>query len=184
LSVAARPAPLTPDLASMTTSASSPARASGDQRRLADRVAVQLGQPVDRLAEQLGMTVLDVVLLIDREVAQAEVGAQVHHLDPAGAQLRDDGRRGAVRVGDDRGVDLAVRPVEVQLLQHLRHAVARVERVQRRARVAARGDPRQREERMAVDDPRRQRARVAGRARDQDRCAGAVSHAAHRRPSR
>ena len=71
----------------------------------------------------------DVVLLVDLQVAQPEVGAQVHHLDPALQQLGDQRRGGAVRVGDDRGVDLAVAvEIEVELLEHQRHAVVRVQR--------------------------------------------------------
>ena len=75
----ARPAPEMPCLASITTSAISPARASGasaeqrgrrvaagvgDDRRAGDRLAVQLGQPVDGLVEQLGARVLAVPVLV------------------------------------------------------------------------------------------------------------------------
>ena len=72
------------------------------------------------------MRVLDVALLVDLEVAQPEVGAEVDDLDPALEQRGDDRRRRAVRVGDDRGVDVAV-AVEVELLEHGGDAVVRVE---------------------------------------------------------
>ena len=60
---------------------------------------------------------------------------------PSAAQRRNGRRRGAVRVGDDRGVD-ALEPVEVELGQLERHPVARVEAVEPLAGVAARGRPR------------------------------------------
>ena len=137
----ARPAPETPDFASTTTSFDGPAageRGEREQRRgrIAagvgdevggrDLVAVDLGQAVHAAAEQLGRAVLAVPALVGRLVAQAEVGGQVDHAHAALAQLRDDGRGGAVRIGDDRGLDVAVR-VDVELLEDRIHAVVRVQ---------------------------------------------------------
>ena len=135
------------------TSASRPASASGasaehargrvaagrrDQLGLAQLVAVELGQPVDGAVEQLGRAVLAVPALVGRQVAEPEVGGEVDDEDAEAAQRGDGRRRGAVRVGDDRRVDVLER-VEVELGQLDRHPVARVELVEPLAGVAARG---------------------------------------------
>ena len=133
----------------------------GDQRGAADLLAVQLGQPVDGLVEQLGRLVLAVPPLVHRRVAQAEVGAQVDDAHAPLAQRADQRRGGAVGVGDDRGVDVGV-AVEVELLELERHPVVRVEIVEPPADVAARGDRLQLERRVAVEQPRGQRAREPG----------------------
>ena len=108
-----------------------------------------------------------VPLAVRRQVADPEVGRQVDDGDVLCAQRRDDRRRRAVRVGDDRRVE-AREVVQVELLQRQRHAVARVDRVEPRADVAARRDARQLETRMAMDDPRRERAGEAAGAGDED----------------
>ena len=77
----------------------------GDKVRAADSVAVQFGQAVGGVVDELGVRVLAVPLLVGLEVAQAEVGGQVDDLEARGAHLRHDRRRGGVRVGDDRGVE-------------------------------------------------------------------------------
>ena len=81
---------------------------------------------------------------------QAEVGGQVDDAHAALAQRGDDRRRGAVRVGDDAASTSRV-AIGVVLLEHERHARARVHVVER-ARPAsdARGDVRELEVRMAV----------------------------------
>ena len=78
-----------------------------------------------------------VPLLVGRDVAQPEVGAEVDDPDAAVAQRRDDRRGGAVRVGDDRGVDVA-RAVEVELLEHraARGGAGRARRARRPASCA------------------------------------------------
>ena len=83
-----------------------------------------------------------------------------------GAQRGDGRRGGAVRIGDDRGVD-SLDPVGVELGQLERHPVARVERVEPLAGVAARGHRDEFEPRVAPDDLRRQGAGEAGGAGDQ-----------------
>ena len=52
-----------------------------------------------------GRLVLAVPVLVDRAVAQPEVGRQIDHARARGPQLGDDRRRRAVRIGDDGGVD-------------------------------------------------------------------------------
>ena len=104
---------------------------------------------------------------------------------PCGAQRGVGRRRGAVRVGDDRRVD-PLDPVEVELGQLDRHPVARVERVEPLAGVAARGRGDELQARVVPDDLRRQRAGEAVGAGDQDprrglaveRLCGEVIHAA------
>ena len=75
------------------------------QPRGADRVAVELGQPVDRLGLQVERQVrMAVPVLVDRRVAQPEVGREVDDLEVA-RQLRHHllGRR--VRQGAEGEVD-------------------------------------------------------------------------------
>ena len=64
----------------------SPGPATSSRR--ADLLAVQLGQPVDGLGEQLRRLVRLVPALVELAV-EAEVRRQVHHLQPALAQLLD-----------------------------------------------------------------------------------------------
>ena len=87
------------------------------QPRFADRVAVQLGQPVDGVGEQLGRGVLAVPLLVALELVEAEVGAGVDDgdavADVAGQPLGGGGvrQRGedhihlALDLGDDRQIE-------------------------------------------------------------------------------
>ena len=100
-------------------------------------VAVELGQPVDGVRRAARGAVLAVPLLVGLEVAQPEVGREVDDLRPRPRSSATTGRGGAVRVGDDRGVDVLDR-VEVELGQLQRHAVARVELVEAGAGVGAR----------------------------------------------
>ena len=115
------PAPETPVLASITTSAqvrrasgaSASIAAVGKQPGLATSVGAgdlrRGSAPAARRrprAISSGAGCGHVVALVDGEVAQAEVGAQVDDLHPALAQRGDDRRGRAVRVGDDRGVGL------------------------------------------------------------------------------
>ena len=80
-----------------------------------------------------------VPLLVHGRVAQAEVGAQVDDPHARSTSSATTSARGAVRIGDDGRVDVAV-AVEVELLEHERHAVMRVEVVEPAAHVRARGD--------------------------------------------
>ena len=105
---------------------------AGDEVRAGDLLAVELGQPVDRVAEEVGRAVLAVPLGVGAGVAQAEVRAQVDDLHPALVQLGDGRRAGAVRVGDDRGVDVAV-AVDGEVVPRSRwadHALAEGQRVE------------------------------------------------------
>jgi hypothetical protein len=145
----------------------------GDEARVAHRLAVALGQAVHRLADQLGVRVLDVPALVLVDVSEAEIGAEVDDLDALGAQRRHHGRRGAVRVGDDGGVRFAV-AVEVELLERERHAVIRVEVVEPAAGVAAARHRDEVEVGVTVHELRGERARVARGARDDD-----ARHASH-----
>ena len=131
-----------------------------DQRGAADVLAVQLGEPVDSLAEELGRLVLAVPAPVHRGVVQAEVGAQVDDADATLAQLGDDGRGGAVGVGDDRGVDLGV-AIEIELVELERHPVMGIQVVEPPPHVAAGGHRAQLQGWMAVQQPRGQRAREA-----------------------
>ena len=107
----------------------------GDEVGAGDPLAVQLGQPVDALAEQLGRAVRAVPVLVDAAVAQPEVGRQVDDADAALAQRGDGRRRDAVRPADERGVDVGLR-VGVPRLELERHARARVDVVEPRAGLA------------------------------------------------
>ena len=139
----------------------------GDQLRLAQLVPVELGEPVDGALEQLGGAVLAVPALVGGQVAQAEVGGEVDDEDAEAAQRGDGRRGGAVRVGDDRRVDVLER-VEVELGQLDRHAVARVELFEPLAGVAARGGGDQLQLRVAPDELGGERAGEAGGAGDED----------------
>jgi hypothetical protein len=150
----------------------------GDEVGAGDRLPVQLGQAVDALAEQVRRAVLPVPILVDALVAQAEVGGEVDHTHATLAQ-RGDGRRGdAVRPADECGVDVGLQ-VGIPRLQLQRDARAGMDVVEARAGLRPRGDVRQLEERMAVDEHRGDRAGVPGRAQDGD-----PSHAARPRPGR
>ena len=96
----------------------------GDEVGAGDLLAVDLGQAVDAGAEALGRAVLAVPALVGRPVAQAKVGGEVDDAHAALEQRVDDGRRRAVRVGDDRRVGVAV-DVEVELLEDRVDAVMR-----------------------------------------------------------
>ena len=117
-----RPAPEMPCLASITTSAITPARASGasaehgrgriaagvgDDRRVGDLLAVQLGQPVRGLVEQVRARVRAVPLLVCLDRGEAEVGAEVDYARAELVQRADGGRGGGVRVGDDGRIQAA-----------------------------------------------------------------------------
>ncbi len=140
----------------------------GDDVGDLDPLAVaELRQPVGGVLQQLRRGMVAVPLLVRRQVAQAEVGRQVDHAHAPLAQA-GDGRRGrVVRVGDDRGVDVAV-AVEVELLHHERDAMARIEVVEPAADVRARGDRAQLEVRVALQQRRGERAGIARRAEDGD----------------
>ena len=132
-----------------------------------EHVPVELGQPVDGIVEQLRREVLAVPLAVDRGIAQAEVRAQVDDPHLPLEQRRDHRRRRAVRVRDHRRVDVRM-PVEVQLLEHERHAVTRVKIVEPAPDVRARGDRNQLEARMRMEQSRRQRPAKSGRAEHRD----------------
>ena len=78
---------------------------------------------------------------------------------PARAQLGDDRRGRAVRVGDDGRVDGV--PADVEDLELQRHARARVHVVEPLAGLRPRGHVRELEERVAVEQLRGDRAGVA-----------------------
>jgi hypothetical protein len=137
----------------------------GDQPGAGDLLAMQLREPVDRVREVRGGAVLAVPLLVGGQLAQPEVGREVDDADPALEQLGNDRRGGAVRVGDDGRVDVELGR---RGLEHERHARARVDGVEARPGVAARGDVAQLELRVAVQQRGRDRARVARRAEDRD----------------
>ena len=123
-----RPAPETPDLASMMMSSSRDqlrlgerqqreqhggriAAGTGDEPRCPDLVAIMLGQPVDGVLDQLGRAVLvGVPLGIEFRIAQAEIGRHVDDLD-ALRELGDLGVRRAVRQAAEDDVDLV--PVDL-----------------------------------------------------------------------
>ena len=86
----------------------------------ADRVAVDLRQAVDRLGQQPFGAVSLVILLVDRGVLEAEVGAQVHHLAVPGQKLGHHRHGGLMRhAGEDhcrgRGDGLGIRKDEGQV---------------------------------------------------------------------
>ena len=109
--LASRPAPLTPDLASMMIpsgwiSRSFSSGTSGSSAVVvkqpglatsqlgADRVAIMLGQPVDRLLLQLQRLMrVAVSVLVELRVAQPEIGRQVDDLGSARQRLDDRLRR-------------------------------------------------------------------------------------------
>ena len=106
VAVGERPAPETPDFASMTTSPSDArARERGEREQRGGRVAArvgdevgvrqprarELGEPVDGRAEQLGRPVGAVPVLVDAAVGEAEVGREVDHPQAAPAQLGHHG---------------------------------------------------------------------------------------------
>ena len=82
---------------------------------------------------------LAVPLAVHRGVVQPEVGTQIDDAHPARDQRRHELGGGAVRVGDDRRVDVGV-AVEVELLEHQRHPVVGIELVQPPPGVGAGGD--------------------------------------------
>ena len=138
----------------------------GDELRLADRLAVQLGQAVGCAVEQIGLTVGPVPLLICRQVAEPEVGGEVDHLRPEPPQRGDHRRRGGVRVGDDRRVGL-LDPFEVELGQGYRRPVAGVEPVEARPCVASACRQHQLELRVPPDQLGAERPGIAGGPGDQ-----------------
>ena len=73
-----------------------------------------------------------------------------------------------MRVADDRGVHVGV-AVEVELLEHERDAMVRVQLAQRHPDVRSRRDRRELEVRMAVQDAGGEGPRVARGTGDQDR---------------
>ena len=81
------------------------AAGAGDQPRGADLVAVELGQAVDRLGLQVERVVrVAVPVLVDRRVAQAEVGGEIDDLQVA-RQPGDHLLGGGVRQGAEGEVD-------------------------------------------------------------------------------
>ena len=100
-----------------------------DEVGSSDLVAVELGQAVDGVVDQLRRDVLAVPLGVHVGIAQPEVGAQIDDADVALAQLRDERRRGSVGVGDDRGVDICV-AIEIELLECERDPVVGVQVVE------------------------------------------------------
>ena len=75
------------------------------QPRGADLVAVELGQPVDRLGLQVERQVrVAVPVLVDRRVAQPEVGGEIDDLQVA-RQPGDHLLAGGVRQGAERQLD-------------------------------------------------------------------------------
>jgi hypothetical protein len=147
------------------------------RRRVAARVghdvgaldlrAPQLRQPVHRLADELGVRVRHVPVLVDLDEPQAEVGREVDDAHAALVQGRDDRGGGAVRVGDDRRVDLAV-AVEIELLERHVHAVERIQLAQPHADVGAARHRGQLEARVALQDRGGERTGVARGAGDDD----------------
>jgi len=99
-----------PLLASITTSASSPARRAGEREDgggretsrtgnelgVGDRRAIQFGESVHSAFQQVWMGVRDVPALIGRRVAQTEVGRKVDHADSALDQAATRGAAGSM----------------------------------------------------------------------------------------
>ena len=139
----------------------------GDEPGAANVVAVELGEPVHRVAEELGSAMLAVGRLIGRLVMQPEIGRDVHDLLPRLHQPRHHPRGGAMRVGDDGRVGLG-RVVWVEQGQLDGHAVARVEPIQTLPCVRARGRRRELQPRMPVNEVRRERSGESRCARDDD----------------
>ena len=132
-----------------------------DQLGGAHPVAVELGEPVDGALQQVGLAVRPVPALVAGHVAQAEVGGEVDDQGAQAPQLGDERCRRAVRVGDDRSVEL-LDLVQVQLLEDERDPMARVEPLQRRPGLAARADRGELEPGVVPDDPGGQRAGEPG----------------------
>ena len=82
----------------------------GDDRGAGDLLAVQLGQPVDGLAEQLRARVLAVPALVASASERRRKSAlRSTTRAPRSRSAATVGRGGGVRVGDDRGVDAGER---------------------------------------------------------------------------
>ena len=138
-----------------------------DDRRAHDLRAVQLGQPVHRLIEQLRAWMRPVPPLVGGKRGEAKVGAQIDHPHSQLAQHGDGRRGGGVRIGHDRRVD-ALQPQSLELLDLERHPVARIQGLERAPGVRA---PRHGEQLEAGVPPQklgRQRAGEAGGAGDND----------------
>ncbi len=97
---------------------------------------------------------LAVPLGVHGRVAQAEVRAQVDHPDAALVQVGHELGRRAVRVGDDRRLQPLGLAVQVERLEHQRHAVVGIELVQAAAGVGASGNRPQLELRMPKQQAR------------------------------
>ena len=138
-----------------------------DEVRCADLLPVALGKPVDRLIDHARDRVLAVPQLIHLGVSQPEVGAQVDDSHAALAQRCDERCRGAVRVCHDGGVDVGV-PVEIEFLEHDRHAVIRVEVVQPASYVGPCRERAELEARVVVQQPCGERAGVPGSPEHRD----------------
>ena len=119
-----------------------------DDRGALDPLAVQLGQAIDGLREQIRTRVLAVPTLVGCERGEPEVGAQIDHARAAVAQTADRRRGRRVGIGDDRRVELAV-GVEVELLDLQRHAIAWIQVIQASADLRASCHRDQLEARMA-----------------------------------
>lgn len=139
----------------------------GDQVGPGDLLAVSLGEAIDGLSQELRGLVFAVPLLIDRGVVQPEVGAVIDYAHAPFTQSCHQRCGGAVRVGDDRSIDLGV-AVEVELLELERHPVLRVEIVQAAPLVATGSQRLQLERGVPVQQPRGQRAREPSGAEYRD----------------
>jgi hypothetical protein len=142
----------------------------GDQLGAADLLTSQLGEPVHRVFQQLGLSVRPVPALVDRGVDEAKVGGEVDDRQAQPPHSGNHGRRRSVRVGDDRGVDV-LDLVQVELRQLDLAAVARIQVAEPTARIRARGRVRKLERRVSVDELGRERARVTRGPGDHDAAA-------------
>ena len=97
---------------------------------------------------------------------QTEVGGDVNHRHVRSAELADELRGCAVWIGDQGGV-VSGSLLEIELLQLDRDAVARVEAIEPRTGLAARGGRSELEARVPPDQVRGERAGIAGRAGNQ-----------------
>ncbi len=151
-----------------------------DELRLADLLAVGLGQPVDGLREELGGLVGLVPVLVG-VLVEAEVGGEVDHLEAALAERLDGRSGGLVRVGDEGAVGPLGDGVRIEGLELERDAVGGIDLVVTAAGVGARGDRGQLDGGMPPEDRGRDRAAEAGGA--DDGCTVLRHAAAPRRPA-
>ena len=146
------------------------AAGGGHEPGAAQRVAVELGDAEDGLTEQLRRLVGAVPLLVDGEVAEAEVGGEVDHREAGLAQRRHRRRGGAVvQAGEDR-VDPPGEALGIERLVAERAEPAeRGERLaQRAAGALLGGDDRELEARVAEHDAQQLEPGVAARPEHRD----------------